>query len=95
VAFRIHGVSYESCYIHVPTTVRFESRVTFTYSWCCDGLIINAGISSIKARCQEISEIAMSLIGSLLVNIVYTGVGDKQRTGPYIVGIFNWTTCLM
>lgn len=77
------------------TTVRFESCVTFTYSWCCDGLIINVGVSSIKARCQEISEIAVSLMGLLLVNTVYAGVGDKQCTGPYIVDIINWPTCLM
>jgi len=95
VAFKIHGVSYESCHTHVSTTIRFESHVTFTHSWCCDGLIINAGVSSIKARCQEISEIATSLMGLLLVNRVYTGVGDRQCTGPYIVGIINLATCLM
>jgi hypothetical protein len=89
VAFKIHGVSYKTCLIHVPTTVSFESRVRFTYSWCCYGLIINSGVSSIKARYQEISEITVSLMGLLLVNTVYAGVGDKQCTGPYIVYIIN------
>jgi hypothetical protein len=79
----------------VLTTVRFESRVTFTYSWCSDGLIINVGVSSIKARYQEISEIAVSLMGLLLVNTLYARVGDKLCTGPYIVDIVNWPTCLM
>jgi len=95
VAFNIHCASYESCYIHLPTTVRFESTVMFTYSWCCDGLIINPDVSSIKARCQEIPEITVSLMGLLLVSAVYAGVGDKQCTGPYIVDIINWAICLM
>jgi len=66
---------------HTPC-VTMVSLLTLAYHQC-------------KARCQEISEITVSLMGLLFVDTVYAGVGDKQCTGLYIMDIINWATCLM